>query len=383
MSFLSHFWLWSEFVVLPPVTDRVFQHTFGNIDGLDHRATTVWQSDMKRGGRVVKALITGGAGYIGSTVASACLDAGITPVILDDLSKGREEFAEGRAFYAGDIADGDLIDTVFEEHPDIFSVVHCAARIVVPESVEQPLDYYRNNVSKTIELLQHLVRNGCDRFIFSSSASIYVPADDFSVDESSPIAPQSPYAATKMMLERILADTTAAHPLRVISLRYFNPVGADPQLRTGLQDPAPTHAMGKLIEAYESGKPFTVTGIDWPTRDGSAIRDYIHVWDLALAHVQALQRFDKILPAPTGYEVINIGTGTGTTVRELAAAFQEAVGNRFEIREAGPRPGDAVGCFTRSDKAQTLLGWTAQKTDKDGVLDSLAWARQRRQVLRT
>ncbi|MEQ7126880.1 UDP-glucose 4-epimerase GalE [Actinopolymorpha sp. B11F2] len=329
----------------------------------------------------MKTLITGGAGYIGSTIASACLDAGIVPVILDDLSTGREEFTEGRAFYRGDIADGDVLDTVFRDHPDISAVIHCAAKIVVPESVRDPLGYYANNVSGTIALVQHLLRHGCERFLFSSSASIYQPGPDLSVDESSPVDPQSPYAATKMMVERVLADAASALPLRVISLRYFNPVGADPLLRTGLQSPAPTHALGKLIEAYESGTPFTITGTDWPTRDGSGIRDYIHVWDLAEAHVRALERFDEVVPAPRGYEVINLGTGRGTTVRELASAFQDAVGDRLQVREAGPRPGDAVGCFTRSDKAAAMLGWSATRTEKDGALDSLAWARKRPTIL--
>ncbi|MEQ4206423.1 UDP-glucose 4-epimerase GalE [Actinopolymorpha sp. B9G3] len=329
----------------------------------------------------MKTLITGGAGYIGSTIASACLDSGIRPVILDDLSTGREEFAEGRAFYRGDIADGALLDTVFRDHPDISAVIHCAAKIVVPESVRDPLGYYANNVSGTIALVQHLLRHGCERFLFSSSASIYQPGPDLSVDESSPVDPQSPYAATKMMVERVLADAAATLPLRVISLRYFNPVGADPLLRTGLQSPAPTHALGKLIEAYERGTPFTITGTDWPTRDGSGIRDYIHIWDLAEAHVRALERFDEVVPAPRGYEVINLGTGRGTTVRELASAFQDAVGDRLQVREAGPRPGDAVGCFTRSDKAAALLGWSATRTEKDGVLDSLAWARKRPTIL--
>jgi UDP-glucose 4-epimerase len=229
--------------------------------------------------------------------------------------------------------------------------------------------------------VEHLLRNGCERLLFSSSASIYVPGDDFSVDENSPVDPQSPYAATKMMVERILADTVVAAPLRVISLRYFNPVGADPMLRTGLQNPTPSHALGKLIEAYESKTPFTVTGVDWPTRDGSGIRDYIHVWDLAQAHVRALERFDAVVPPPRGYEVINLGTGTGTTVKELVTAFQDTVGDELEVREAGPRPGDAVGCFTRTDKARELLGWSAERTEKDAVLDSLAWARKRPTVL--
>jgi UDP-glucose 4-epimerase len=329
----------------------------------------------------VKTLVTGGAGYIGSTIASACLDAGIVPVILDDLSTGREEFTEGRVFYRGDFADGDLLDTVFQAHPDISAVIHCAAKIVVPESVRDPLGYYANNVSKTIDFVGDLVRHGCERFLFSSSASIYQPGPDLSVDESSPVDPQSPYAATKMMVERVLADVAATLALRVISLRYFNPVGADPLLRTGLQTHAPTHALGKLIEAYESGEPFTITGVDWPTRDGSGIRDYIHVWDLAEAHVRALEKFDEVVPEPRGYEVINLGTGRGTTVRELVSAFQDAVGDRLQVEEAGPRPGDAVGCFTRSDKAAALLGWSATRTEKDGVLDSLAWARKRPTVL--
>ncbi len=329
----------------------------------------------------MKTLITGGAGFIGSTVASACLDAGITPVVLDDLSKGRPEFAVGRVFYEGDIADGDLIDRVFTEHPDISSVVHCAAKIVVPESVAQPLEYYRNNVSKTVDLLEHLLRNNCGRFLFSSSGSIYAPGPDFAVDESSPLDPQSPYAATKAVVERVLADVAVAHPLRVLSLRYFNPVGADPKLRTGLQDPAPTHAMGKLIQAYQSGQPFTVTGVEWPTRDGSAIRDYIHVWDLARAHVRALQRFDDVLPGDRGYEVINLGTGSGTTVRELVAAFQAVCGAGLPVRESGPRPGDVVGCFTRSDRARQLLGWSTQKSIEDGIRDSLAWSQRRREIL--
>lgn len=329
---------------------------------------------------VVKALITGGAGFIGSTVASACLDAGITPVVLDDLSTGRAEFVTDRYFYRGDVGDGELLDRVFAEHPDIDAVVHCAAKVVVPESVARPLDYYRNNVARLVELVDRLRRHGCPRFVFSSSASIYLPGPDLVVDEDSAGDPQSPYAATKAMAERILADTAAAGDLRVLSLRYFNPIGADPRLRTGLQTARPSHALGKLIQAYEDGEPFTITGLDWPTRDGTGIRDYIHVWDLALAHVRALQRFDALLPS-AGHEVINLGTGTGTTVRELVDAFGAAVGGKLSVREAPPRPGDVVGCYTRTDKAERLLGWTAAKSLREGVLDSLAWARRRPGVL--
>jgi UDP-glucose 4-epimerase len=328
----------------------------------------------------VKTLITGGAGFIGSTIASACLDNGITPVIVDNLSAGRDEFVRDRIFYDGDFGDAALLDRIFAEHPDITSVIHCAAKIVVPESVAEPLEYYRNNVAKVIDLVEAMVRNGCARLLFSSSAAIYLPDADYTVDENSALNPESPYAATKMMTERILSDASHAFPLRVMSLRFFNPIGADPQLRTGLQNPNPSHALGKLIEAYQSGGSFTITGVDWPTRDGSGLRDYIHVWDLARAHVLAVERFDDIVTADNPYEVINLGTGEGTTVRELVTAFQAVVGG-FEVSEAGPRPGDVVGCCTRTAKAERLLGWRAEKSVEEGIRDALAWVEKRQSVL--
>ena len=330
----------------------------------------------------MKVLLTGGAGFIGSSIASAASDAGICPVILDDLSRGRREFAARHVFYLGDFADGELMDRVFDEHPDIAATVHCAAKIVVPESVADPLLYYRNNVGKTVELLGHLVRRGCKRVLFSSSASIYAPGPgpDFAVDENSPIEVSSPYAATKMMTERILVDVSAAYPLRVMSLRYFNPIGADPSLRTGLQDPAPTHALGKLLEARLTGLPFTITGVNWPTRDGTGLRDYVHVWDLAEGHVRALEMFDHVMRGKRGYSAINLGTGRGTTVRELVSAFCAVAGD-LDVVEAPPRPGDVVGCYTRSEKAAAILGWTAQRTLQQGVEDALAWLERRPDVL--
>jgi len=209
-----------------------------------------------------------GAGYIGSTIASVCSDSGINSVILDSLVSGRREMAAGREFYEGDIADGQLIDRIFAEHPDIGAVIHC------------------------LDFVGHLLRNGCRRLIFSSSAAIYQVSEDLTMDEDSPVDPQSPYGRTKAMCEAMFADIAAAEPIRVLSLRYFNPIGADPKMRTGLQLARPTHALGKMIQAHEEGVPFVVTGTDYPTRDGSGIRDYIHVWDLAAAHVAALDRFD-------------------------------------------------------------------------------------------
>jgi UDP-glucose 4-epimerase len=321
----------------------------------------------------VKVLIAGGAGFIGSTVASACIDANITPVVLDNLTTGRVQFTRDRIFYRGDIADGPLVDKVFAEHPDITAVVHAAAAIVVPESVERPLRYYRCNVAKSIDFVEHVVRNRCIRFVFSSSAAIYRPGADFSVDETSALAPLSPYARTKVVVENLLEDCTVAYDLRVLSLRYFNPIGADPQLRSGLQVERPTHLLGKLLTAVENDEEFLITGVDWPTRDGTGIRDYIHVWDLAEAHVAALRRFDEAL-AGRAYQVINVGTGNGTTVREFVSAFRATCGRPLRVRETGPRPGDNAGSFARIERAADLLGWAPRFATEDGIRDSMRWS---------
>jgi UDP-glucose 4-epimerase len=329
----------------------------------------------------VKVLITGGAGFIGSTIGSACLDGGIQPVVLDSLVTGRREFATGRPFYEGDIADGELVDRIFAEHPEIVATIHCAALIVVPDSMSEPLRYYRENVAKSIELIEHLQRNGCERLLFSSSASMYGADPDFSVDENSAIDPQSPYATTKVMVENVLRDVAKASPMRVLSLRYFNPIGADPQLRTGLQVARPSHALGKLIQAYEDDVTFNITGVDWPTRDGTGIRDYVHVWDLARAHVEGVRRFDTVVPAEPGYRVINLGSGTGTTVRELVDAFSAVIGRPLPRHDAPARPGDVVGAYARNELARQLLGWEPKYGVEEGIRHSLEWAAIRPQRL--
>jgi UDP-glucose 4-epimerase len=329
----------------------------------------------------VKVLIAGGAGYIGSTVGSACEDAGITPVILDSLVTGRREFAKGRSFYEGDIADGAVVDQIFADHPDIEAVVHCAALIVVPDSVSDPVGYYRSNVAKSLEFVSHLLRNGCNRLIFSSSAAIYRPATELMVDEESPIEGRSPYARTKAVCEAMFADIAATQPIRVLSLRYFNPIGADPEMRTGLQLRRPTHALGKMIEAQEDGAPFPVTGTDYPTRDGTGIRDYVHVWDLAAAHVAALTRFDKVLAHPARMIAINLGTGSGTTVRELLGAFNAVVDVPLKAVDTARRPGDVAGTYASRTRAKELLGWEPQYSIAEGIRHSLEWVSVRDQVL--
>ena len=283
----------------------------------------------------------------------------------------------GRAFYEGDIADGPLVDRIFAEHPDIYAVIHCAALIVVPDSVEDPVGYWRANVSKSLELAGHLLRNNCRRLIFSSSAAIYRADDDLTVNEDSLIDPQSPYAQTKAVCEAMFADIAASLPLRILSLRYFNPIGADPKMRTGLQLARPTHALGQMIRASEEGVPFIITGTDWPTRDGTGLRDYVHVWDLASAHLAALARFDS-LPGPV--TVINLGTGTGTTVRELLGAFNRVADHPIQVREAGRRSGDVAGAYTRVYRAERLLGWRAERNLTEGIRHSLQWAALLRQL---
>jgi UDP-glucose 4-epimerase len=331
----------------------------------------------------MKVLITGGAGYIGSTVASALEDSGHTPVILDSLVTGRAEFVRGRAFYHGDIADRGLLERLFDEHPDVYATIHCAALIVVPESVEQPYLYYRENVCKSLELFKNLEELGYPRVVFSSSASIYDTVPGFKVTEDSPLKPSSPYARTKYMMEMVLQDLSRASRLRGIALRYFNPIGADPKLRSGLQVRDPSHVLGRLVDTALGKRPyFQITGTDYPTRDGTGIRDYIHVWDLAMAHVKAVERFDEALAkSASTYEVINLGSGHGNTVKELVAAFEKVWGSPINKREGPRRPGDAAGAYANADKAWRLLGWKTELSLEDGIRSALEWAKKRKEVL--
>jgi UDP-glucose 4-epimerase len=331
----------------------------------------------------MKVLVTGGAGYIGSTTAKALEEAGHVPVILDSLFTGPETFVRDRIFYKGDIADRHLVARVVAEHPDIACTIHMAARIVVPESVAQPYEYYRDNVAKSLELFDQLAQLGKPRVLFSSSASLYAMVEDFEVDESSPLDPGSPYARTKRVMELALEDMAAAGELRAIILRYFNPIGSDPDLESGIYAREPSHVLGQLVMAAQGQKDaFTITGTEHPTRDGTGIRDYIHVWDLAQAHVRAVEAFDEVLATVgAASTVVNVGTGSGVTVRELVKAFEKVFGKEVPVREAAPRPGDAVGAFANVDKARDVLGWRSSLSVEDGIRSALAWAERRKDVL--
>lgn len=327
----------------------------------------------------MKVLVTGAAGYVGSTVVSALLDAGDRPIGVDDLSVGRPDFLTGAPHYLGDIADPVLLARIFAEHPDIGMAIHCAARTVVADSARDPVGYYAANVAKTVALLEALLRHECHRLIFSSSAAVYGNSATPVVTEESPVDAVSPYASTKLMTERILDDVCAATPMTAMSLRYFNPVGSDPQLRTGPYDPAPSHALGRLVAAAQAGEKFVIHGRDWDTPDGTAVRDYVHVWDVARAHVAATQRWSPGGEG-RGHVVINVGSGQATSVRQLVDAFDEQVERPVAVRYGPRRAGDTVGCRAAIDRALELLGWAPERSLADGIRDTLRWARRLREL---
>jgi UDP-glucose 4-epimerase len=335
----------------------------------------------------MKVLITGGAGYIGSTICSALKDNGHTPIILDSLITGRIEFTRDHIFYLGDIGDKDIVKQVFNEHPDIAATVHCAALIVVPESVAKPYEYYQENVVKSMEFFYQLAELGYPRVVFSSSAAIYDVVPGFMVMEESPLKPNSPYSRTKYMMEMVLKDFCHAYGLQGIALRYFNPIGADPHMRSGMHIKEPTHILGKLVEVALGQSPvFNITGTDWPTRDGTGIRDYIHVWDLAMAHIKAVEQFDAVIAAEEGsdhtpYVVINLGTGQGVTVREMVDAFEQVIGRSINKADKPPRPGDVAGSYANADKARHLLGWETKLSIEQGIADALKWGEMREKIL--
>src|SRR4051812_34174135 len=332
----------------------------------------------------MKVLVTGGAGYIGSITAKALEEAGHTPVILDSLLTGPRVFVGDRIFYEGDIADRHLIARIIQDHPDLHSTIHMAARIIVPESVVQPYVYYRDNVAKSLELFDTLQQLGKNRVLFSSSASLYAPpAEGFEVTEDDALGPPSPYARTKRMMEEILQDMAVATELRGIILRYFNPIGSDPDLTTGVYAKEPTHVLGQLVRAARGQQDaFTITGTDHPTPDGTGIRDYVHVWDVARAHVKTVEAFDDVIAKVGEPSVLmNVGRGEGVSVRELIAAFERVFGSKVPTREAPPRPGDAVGAYANVDRIADLVGWRAQESIDDAIASALAWSEKRHEIL--
>ena len=319
-------------------------------------------------------LVTGGAGYIGSTACTALINAGYNPIIIDSLVTGNKEFLKNRIHYIGDIADYTLVSKIIKKH-NIKYCIHFAARISVEESVNDLFLYYRENVSKSIALFETLKINDVENIIFSSSASIYDTTENFRVTEESEISPLSPYSKTKMMMEMALEDFTGEN-FKAISLRYFNPIGACVNGFSGPFSENPSHLLGSLVTASKNNEEFSLFGTDWDTRDGTTIRDYIHVQDLANAHVLALEKFNEVMKEKK-YEVINLGAGNGVTTKEFVEAFIKVNGN-IKLENSERRAGDIIGCYADCSKAEKTLGFKPLYNIEQGIKDALEWENKMR-----
>ena len=320
-------------------------------------------------------LVTGGAGYIGSHVTRQLTEAGYRVVVLDNLSTGsREALLYGETLVVGDAGDQKLVEQLLGE-TDCNAVLHFAASIVAPESVIHPLDYYANNTATTIALLRACVKVGVTRFIFSSTAAVYGEPAGGLAAEDAPTSPVNPYGTSKLMSEWILRDTAYAHGLHCVALRYFNVAGADPQCRMGQRTPRATHLIKVCCEAaLGMREQVAVFGTDYPTPDGTGVRDYIHVEDLAAAHLSALRYLDR-LSEP---KVLNVGYGRGYSVRQVIDAVKRVSGVDFAVTAAPRRPGDPSMLVARAERIRELLGWTPRYADLDTIVDhALAWERRR------
>lgn len=326
----------------------------------------------------MKVLVTGGAGYVGSTICSALADSGLTPVILDSLVTGRDEFITDKIFYKGDIGDTDLIETIFREHGDITHVIHCAEKAAVDLSVLNPYEYYCDNVVKSLDMFKKVNDMGCKNIVFCSTAGIYDDVAGYMVTENSPINPRSPFTRTKYIMEMTLKDFCRAYGMRCISLRNFNPIGADINMRSGLQAKNPVGIITRLLHvASGDERVFSISGRDWGTRDGTCLRDYVHVWDVALAHVAAVTRFDEAFECTevrdVGFLPINIGSGIGVTVREFITAFENVTGRKINVVYTQRRLGDIAGSYANTSRAKNALGWEAKISLEEGILDAIRW----------
>ena len=320
-------------------------------------------------------LVTGGAGYIGSHAVLALTDAGWPVAVIDNLTTGfRWAVPEGVAFYQGDIEDADLLARIVAEQ-QIGAVMHFAGSIIVPESVENPLKYYHNNTAKSRALIASAVAGGVRHFIFSSTAATYGVPKESPVSEDSPKLPINPYGMSKLMTETMLADVAAAHPLNYCALRYFNVAGADPRARTGQSTAGATHLIKVAVEAALGMRSHVeVFGTDYATPDGTGVRDYIHVSDLAAAHVLALE---ALIAAPSDSLTMNAGYGRGFSVLEVLDAV-DRVTNLSIVRKLSPRrAGDPDELISDNRKIKATLPWEPKYADLDVIVaHALQWERK-------
>lgn len=321
-------------------------------------------------------LLTGGAGYIGSHVALALNELGYRVVVLDNLSTGHRELVPDTCeFVEGDAGDQALLGKIFSQY-QIGSVMHFAGSIIVEESVAEPLKYYRNNTLVSLDLIEACVRNNVNHFIFSSTAAVYGTAETSPVTESMPLAPVNPYGHSKAMTERFLQDVASVSSLRYIALRYFNVSGSDPQKRSGQLSKQSTHLIKVACETATGKRDvMTIFGDDYDTPDGSCIRDFIHVSDLAMAHVKALE----YLHAGGSSLTLNCGYGQGYSVKQVLAVMQEICDGPFKVAQGARRPGDVAELVADNRLLLSTLDWTPRYNDLKLILThALEWEKQQR-----
>jgi UDP-glucose 4-epimerase len=319
----------------------------------------------------MSVLVTGGAGYIGSHMVHALVDAGEPVVVIDNLSTGFSNFLpEGVPLAVGDAGDERLVASVIAQH-DVDSIIHLAGSVVVPESMRDPLGYYRNNTMTTQSLLKAAIKSGVGRFIFSSTAAVYGNPEHVPVREDAPTRPLSPYGFSKLMTEIMLHDVATAHGMKYVALRYFNVAGADPKGRTGLATVGATHLLKIAVEAATGQRAkVDVFGTDYPTPDGSCIRDFIHVGDLVDAHRSAL----SYLRSGGTSVTLNCGYGRGYSVIETIEAVRRVSGCPFAVQYAPRRSGDIMKMVADTTRIRSLLDWTPRYDDLDTIAThALAW----------
>jgi UDP-glucose 4-epimerase len=322
----------------------------------------------------MSVLVTGGAGYIGGHMTLGLMDAGETVVVLDNLSTG---FAwavpDGAKLVVGDTGDADLVARLIAEH-EVDAVAHFAAKIVVPESVTDPLDYYLNNTSNARTLIETAIKGGVKSFIFSSTAAVYGETWSELVSEDAPQAPISPYGRSKLMVEWMLEDASRAYDFRYVALRYFNVAGADPAGRLGQSTPKATHLIKRGVQTALGIYPsLEIFGQDYPTRDGTCVRDYIQVTDLIDAHLAAL----AYLRGGGASLVCNCGYGHGQTVKEVVEVVKRVSGADFRVIMSPRRPGDPAALVARADRAKSALGWRPARDNLDEIVrQALDWERR-------
>jgi UDP-glucose 4-epimerase len=319
-------------------------------------------------------LVTGGAGFIGSHMVLELVGAGEDVLVLDNLSTGFRWAVPAEAkFVEGDIGDHNLVRRLLLRNP-IDAIIHFAGSIVVPESVADPLGYYLNNTCKSRSLIAVAVETKVPHFIFSSTAAVYGKPKANPVTENARLEPISPYGSSKLMTETMLRDTANAHPLRYVALRYFNVAGADPLGRSGQSTPQATHLIKVAVQAALGRRPYLeVFGTDYPTPDGTCVRDYIHVSDLVRGHLDAL----RYLREGGESEVLNCGCGRGFSVLDVVGAVKQAVNSDFAVHTAPRRAGDPAALVAGAERIREVLGWEPRLDDLDTIVGhALAWERR-------